>query len=173
MDSEPELKAMKTVYDALSKLDEDAKRRVIDWVIGKFSLSRSKQKTDRVTMGLQPNSDAGETNLASPSSVADLFAKTNPKYESDKVLVVAAYLQEVKGSGELTGREINKELIHLGHGVKNITAAINSLKNKKPALMIQTRKEGKSQQAQKKYKVTTEGFVAVKRMINPAEPDEE
>src|SRR3989344_8061150 len=126
VDGEPELKVMKTVYDALSELDEDAKRRVIDWVIGKFALGRSKQKADRGVIGLQPSSDSAETNLASFTSVAELFAKTSPKNESDKVLVVAAYLQEVKGSAELTGREVNKELVHLGHGAKNITAAINS-----------------------------------------------
>lgn len=173
MDGEPELKAMKAVYDALNELDEDAKRRVIDWVIGKFSLGRSKQKSDRVTVGLQQNIDAEEIRLTSFSSVADLFAETNPKSASEKVLVVAGYLQEVKGVAELTGREINKELIHLGHGVKNITAAINSLMNKKPKLMIQTRKEGKSKQAQKKYKVTTEGFAAAKRMIDSVDSDEE
>ena len=173
VNGEPELKAMKTVYDALSELDEDAKRRVIDWVIGKFALGRSKQRTDRGVIGLQPSSDTGETNLASFLSVADLFAKTSPKNESDKVLVVASYLQEAKNLSELTGREINKELTHLGHGIKNITAAINSLMNKKPKLMIQTRKEGKSQQAQKKYKVTTEGLAAAKRLIGSIEADEE
>lgn len=173
MEGEPELKAMKTVYDALSELDEDTKRRVIDWVIGKFSLSRSKQKADRSTIGIQTVSGTGETNLASFSSVADLFAMANPKSEADKVLVVASYLQEAKNLSELTGREVNKELIHLGHGVKNITAAINSLMNKKPKLMIQTRKEGKTKQAQKKYKVTTEGLAAARKMIGSTEPDEE
>ena len=173
MDGEPELKAMKVVYDALSALDEDAKRRVMDWAIGKFSLGRPKQKADRGTTSLQTSSDSEGMELASFASVADLFARANPKGESDKALVVAAYIQEVKGIAEPTGRAINRELVHLGHGVKNITAAINSLKNKKPKLMIQTRKEGKAQQAQKKYKVTTEGFMAVKRMINPVEPDEE
>lgn len=172
MEDEPELKAMKTVYDALNELDEDAKRRVIDWVIGKFALGRSKQKADRGAIGIQPVSGTGETSLASFSSVADLFAMTSPKNESDKVLVVASYLQEAKNLSELTGREVNKELTHLGHGVKNITAAINSLKNKKPALMIQTHKGGKSQQAQKKYKVTTEGLAAARKMISSMEPDE-
>lgn len=173
MEGEPELKAMKAVYDALSELDEDAKKRVIDWVIGKFALGRSKQKADRGAIGIQPISGTGETNLASFSSVADLFAMTNPKSEADKVLVVASYLQEAKNLSELTGREVNKELTHLGHGVKNITAAINTLMNKKPKLMIQTRKEGKTKQAQKKYKVTTEGLAAAQKMIGSTEPDGE
>ena len=87
--------------------------------------------------------------------------------------MVASYLQEAKNLSELTGREINKELTHLGHGIKNITAAINSLMNKKPKLMIQTHKAGKAKQAQKKYKVTTEGLAAARKMISSMEPDEE
>ena len=173
MDGEPELKAMNVVYDALSKLDEDAKKRVIDWVIGKFSLGRPKQRTDRGPTGFQPGLDGEEIMLGSFSSVADLFAKVSPKSEADKVLVVAAFLQETRAVAELTGREIHKELVHLGHGVGNITAAINTLMNKKPKLMIQTRKEGKTKQAQKKYKVTTEGFVAAKSMIGSMGYDEE
>ena len=82
--------------------------------------------------------------------------------------MVAAYLQNKGGEKELTSREINKELKNLGHGVGNITNAISSLSVKKPSLMIQTRKEGRSKQAQKKYKVTTEGFEAVKRLISQA-----
>ncbi len=173
VDGEPELKAMKAVYDALVELDEDAKRRVVDWVIGKFSLGRSKQRTGRGTTGTQLGTDTDEIELSSFPSVADLFANASPKSGSDKVLIVAGYLQEAKKVAELTGREINKELIHLGHGVKNITAAISSLINKKPKLMIQTHKGGKTKQAQKKYKVTTEGFATAKRMINPVGPENE
>ena len=39
----------------------------------------------------------------------------------------------------------------------------NRLRN--PKLMIQTRKEGKTRQAQKKYKVTHEGMSAAKKMF--------
>ena len=56
----------------------------------------------------------------------------------------------------------------MGHRVTNITVAINSLMNRKPQLMIQTRKEGTSQQAHKKYKVSAEGLNAVKKMISVA-----
>jgi len=74
-------------------------------------------------------------------------------------------LQEKNSDQELTGREINSELNHLGHGVGNITNAISSLINRKPSLMIQTRKAGKTKQAQKRYKITHEGMKQVKEMI--------
>jgi hypothetical protein len=39
--------------------------------------------------------------------------------------------------------------------------------------MIQIRKEGKTKQAQKKYKVTNEGFAAAKKMIVSTEHGKE
>jgi hypothetical protein len=159
-----EIKAMNDVYAALKNLEDDARRRVIEWASGRFALTKSKikeeQKIEEPTESLKR-----DIKLISFESVADVFAKANPKNEPEKVLIVGAYLQEVKSRSELTGREINRELNHLGHRVGNITAAINSLIKKKPRLMIQTRKEGTTQQAQKKYKVTTEGVAAAKKMI--------
>ena len=48
-------------------------------------------------------------------------------------------------------------LKNLGHGVGNITRAFDTLRASKPALTVQTRKEGSSKQARKKFRVTTEG----------------
>jgi hypothetical protein len=173
MDFEPELKAMNDVYDALKNLEDEAKKRVIDWVIGKLSLGQQKRKLAGVPEETSEDFGAEIVKITSFKSVADLFAKTNLKTDADKVLIIAAYLQETKNVDELSGREINKELHHLGHGVSNITAAITSLMNKKPQLMIQTRKEGKSKQAQKKYKVTAEGFASAKKMIISTGQDKE
>ena len=173
MEFEPELKAMNDVYDALKNLEDEAKKRVIDWVIGKLSLGQQKRKLAGVPEETSEDFGAKIVEITSFKSVADLFAKTNLKTDADKVLIIAAYLQETKNVGELSGREINKELHHLGHGVSNITAAITSLMNKKPQLMIQTRKEGKTKQAQKKYKVTAEGFASAKKMIISTGQDKE
>ena len=38
MDFEPELKAMNDVYSALKDLEDEAKQRVIQWVVSKFAL---------------------------------------------------------------------------------------------------------------------------------------
>ena len=173
MGFEPELKAMNDVYDALKDLENDAKKRVIDWIIGKFSLGQQKRKLAGASEETSEESGARRVEFASFKSVADLFANATPKTDADKVLIVATYLQETKNVDELAGREINKELHHLGHGVGNITATITSLMNKKPQLMIQIRKEGKTKQAQKKYKVTNEGFVAAKKMIGSTEQGKE
>lgn len=173
MDFEPELKAMNDVHNALKNLEDEAKQRVIQWVVGKFALTTPIKNLIDSEQELDDGGIISDKDLSSFESVADVFAHAKVKTEADKVLVVGAYLQQKKGVSELTGREINKELNHLGHGVKNITVAINSLMKSKPQLMIQTRKEGKSKQAQKKYKVTTEGFSAANKMITAGDNSSE
>lgn len=164
MELEPELKAMNEVYSAIKELEDDAKQRVLNWALGKFSLKKH---------GLpKAMADDQSLDITSFESVADIFAKASPQSEADKVLVVAAYLQKKNTVEELVSREINNELKNLGYPVSNITAAIGSLINRKPKLMIQTRKGGTTQQAQKKYKVTNEGFIAVQKMISPADGSE-
>jgi hypothetical protein len=161
---EPELKAMNEVYSAIKDLEDDAKQRVLNWALGKFSLKKR----------VLPNmSEGGQSlDIISFESVADIFAKASPQSEADKVLVVAAYLQKKNAVEELVSREINNELKNLGHPMSNITTAVGTLINRKPKLMIQTRKGGTTQQAQKKYKVTNEGFMAVQKMISSADEGE-
>ena len=168
MNIDPELRAMITVYEALKDLDDQAKVRVIEWVSGKLELEDAKR--------FYPENDWGpegagheERGLMDFGSIADAFAIANPKNTADKALVVAAYLQASKGGIDVSGREINKELTQMGHGVHNITRAVEALIKKKPQFLIQTRKEGKTKKAQKKYRVTNEGFTFVKRLINRVE----
>lgn len=164
---EPELRAMITVYEALQGLDNDAKVRVIDWVLSKFELRNSKGFFPVEQESGLPGTE--KKGLMDFGTVADLFAVANPKNTADKAIVVAAYLQISKGGADISGREINKELTQMGHGVQNITRAVEPLIRKKPQLLIQTRKEGKTKQAQKKYRVTNEGFAFVKSLVNRAE----
>jgi DNA-binding PadR family transcriptional regulator len=53
--------------------------------------------------------------------------------------------------------------------VSNITTALSSLIERKPQLVIQTRKSGNSKQARKRYRLTDAGIRAVERMISGGE----
>jgi hypothetical protein len=53
----------------------------------------------------------------------------------------------------------------LGHGLINITAALDDLREAKPALVLQVGKSGKSRQARKTYKLTIAGIKSVEEMI--------
>ena len=160
---ETELKAMNEVYQVLQGLEPEAQQRIINWVLEKLSLTTSpvSQKAGQQSFVQE---QAREISFESFDTLADVFAAVTATTEPDKVLIAASYLQS-KSDSDLTGREINKNLNHLGHGVGNITNAISSLINRAPKLMIQTRKEGKTKQAQKKYKVTVEGINAAKKML--------
>lgn len=163
MNMEPELKAMSDVYQVLKDLKPEAQQRIINWVLEKFSLS-TVSSSQIPTQKSFTQEQIMEMGFESFNTLADVFVKITPANDPEKVLIAASYLQS-KSDSDLTGREINKELNHLGHGVGNITNAISSLINRNPRLMIQTRKEGKTKQAQKKYKVTVEGINAAKKMF--------
>lgn len=170
MDLEPEIEVMNEIYRSLKGLDENARQRVIKWIVDKYSITLIKHE--------EADSEKTRRRIFAPyfeiksfKSVTDIFSKARPKNDIEKVLIISAYLQETKLGSELTGREINKNLNLLGHGVRNITSTIGSLMHRKPQLMIQTRKEGKTRQAQKKYKVTAEGLALVTKMVNEEDYD--
>ena len=99
-------------------------------------------------------------------SLAELHDSAQPKSNADKALVAGYWLQVCQGSESFDGFSANKDLKNLGHGIGNITIAINSLRRQKPALVLQLKKSGTSKQARKTYKVTVAGIMAVKAMIN-------
>jgi len=169
MEQDAELEVMGTVHSALMKLaDNEARQRVLDWVASKLSLSVHRAKTEEKVAASPDAQQSGAVNLSSFDTMADLFAALSPERDKEKALLAAAFLQGKSGETELTGHEINVELKHLGHGLNNVTDAINQLMARSPKLMMQVRKEGKTQQAKKKYKVTVEGFRYVQQMLNPS-----
>jgi hypothetical protein len=99
------------------------------------------------------------------ADLASLCDLARPDTDAERALVAGYWLQCTQGQTEFTAQAVNDELKNLGHGVSNITNAFSSLKDQKPALVIQVRKDGTSQQARKKYRVTAEGKKAVDLMV--------
>ena len=71
----------------------------------------------------------------------------------------------MQGEADFDAQSVNTKLKHLGHGVGNITQALDVLKDRRPQLIVQLRKSGTTKQARKKYKVTTAGKSAVEAML--------
>jgi len=82
------------------------------------------------------------------------------------VLVVAYWKQAIEGAESFEAFPVSKELKHMGHGVANITRALDVLIKSSPKLVLQVAKSGKSQQARKRYKVTREGIRRVQGMVS-------
>ena len=157
----PELKAMAEIEAALKDLPDEECGRVMQWAASRFrGLGKPAVKT---------GSDNGDSETAKDltkyGSLAEFYDAGAPETETDRALVAAYWFQFREGVADVEAQRVNTELKHLGHGVSNITRALDELKSQKPALIIQTRKTGTTKQARKKYKVTGEGKKAVERMI--------
>jgi hypothetical protein len=82
-----------------------------------------------------------------------------------EVLTICFWLQEVQGQPDFVAQKVNEELKHQGHAVSNITDAFSKLMRKVPAPVRQTRKEGTSAQARKRYALTEAGKRQVLELI--------
>ena len=101
-------------------------------------------------------------------TIENLFLGANVTTVASRILLAAAYLQEKLNYKEVSSFDINSRLKKLGYGISNITTAINGLLSKKPPLMKQTKKEGSSKQAKRKFVVTEEGLEAAKTFLRSA-----
>lgn len=172
MEKDPELEAIRAALDALTPLEDEAKERVWAYIGRRLDLVVSPAARKASAVG----DAAAEDEAASPNppgssggsrfeALGELFAAAQPKTNGQKALIVGYWLQVKNGLADLTGQAVNGELKQLGHGVGNITNALEELKNTKPALAIQLRKSGTSKQARKKYKITEAGIKAVEEML--------
>jgi hypothetical protein len=163
---------MRTSHDALKDLPLDAIERSIQWLAATFGiaggvspLAGHSQPLQRTKLSAVPAIHEMEF-----ADLPSLFSAARPEVQSDKALVVAYWLQKIKNSEDLDSQQINSELKHLGHGVPNITRALDYLIGARPALLIQTRKDGTAKQARKRYKLTNEGKNRVLSLL--AQPQE-
>jgi hypothetical protein len=159
-----EFEAIRAIYAALDPLDENARARVMNYIRSRFDLA-PKTAVEGATNEESTGRDSAENRGF--STFAELFdAAHHPQGASNKALLAGYWLQVCQGQSDFDGQSANKELKNLGEGITNITIAMNSLKDQRPALAIQLRKSGKSQQARKTYKITIAGITAVETMIN-------
>ncbi len=155
-----EVAAMQSVATALTNLDEGARNRVLTWANDKFKFERSPSRA------IPQQLDYADAPSAPSAfgSLAELFDAAGPETEKDKALVAAFW--EANGDGAtFSAQSLNTQLKHLGHGVGNITRALSLLADEKPALVLQIRKSGNSQQARKLFKLTEAGRKRIAAMI--------
>ena len=121
-----------TIRQALLGLPDDAaKGRVWRWAGDVIGMNQP----------VSPSSAGGSP--TSGDSVADLIDRAQPENRSDRILVVASWLEASTGGTDWTSQALNDELKQLGEGVPNITDALSALIAKKPSLVRQTRKTGR------------------------------
>jgi hypothetical protein len=164
-----DIKALEAVLKAVSGLEPSDQERVLRWAAEKLGTKLHGSGAHK-SAGQGPQDSGGE-GLIQFESLADAIGAAGAKTDSTRALVAAAYLSKKKNQPEVTGFEINSELKNIGHGIGNITEAIDALKAKKPQWVVQTRKEGSARQARKRYKVTTAGYAQVATMLSGGASD--
>jgi hypothetical protein len=70
-------------------------------------------------------------------SFAELFEATDSKTDKDRALVAAYWAQICQGQANFPAQTLNASLKDLGHGLSNVTVALDALKDEKPALILQ------------------------------------
>ena len=160
---DPELNVLSTISSLLVDLPEESQTRIVTWITSRFGAPGALTMLPRRGEGADPADQGREF-----SDVATLFVAANPSTGSEKALTVGFWLQECLHHEEWEGFAINSELKHLGHGLKNVTDALNALIDHRPQLVVQLRKSGKTKQARKRYKLTGEGVRKVRQMVSSA-----
>ena len=166
-DAMAELDATRKVYETLKPLSPDAQERVLHHISGLLKMGGGTRRQDEMNE-VQEAADIEREEKEAPkfSTFADLFDAAEPKTQAQRALVAGYWLQVCQESESFDGFSANKVLKQLGHGLDNVTIAINALKKEKPALALQIGKSGKTQQARKTYKLAIAGIKSVEAMIN-------
>lgn len=161
-----EIGAMQKVAEALAGLEADATRRVLRWANDHFLAGKGASSFADDPDPVESKNQAADVGPGGFAGVEDLYDAASPTTDADKALVIGYWFQFRESLAEFDSQKVNSQLKHMGHGVTNITSAFTSLKEQKPALVMQTKKAGTSQQARKRYKLTSAGKQAVEAMLN-------
>lgn len=167
-----EFNAIKSVHDALAPLEKDGRARVLAYIASLLGIDVKAVGAKQAFNGedLADETEEAEADVTAQQATsfftfAELYDAAGPKTNSERALVVGYWLQVCREAEHFTAAAANKELTHLGHKVANITAAIDDLKRQNPALALQLKKSGSSQQARKTYKISHAGVKRVEEMI--------
>jgi hypothetical protein len=172
-DTDVEIEAMGTVSKALSGLEKEARGRVIRWVAERYGISvtatkpraSAREQADEHDEFDEDDDEAETGGNHEYSHFAELYDASGAATHGDGMLVAAYWVQILRGQESFGSLELNKLLKDLGHGVTGTSKVMSILIAKKPSLILQLKKSGKTQQARKTYKLTDSGRKVVEQMI--------
>lgn len=162
-DIDKETKAIGEIAGIIGELGEDQRGRVIRYIVERFNIAGGLREVKLPAGAI--HGESSRDDAAWFEDFASLVDAAKPETDSMRALVAGYWLQVCKGGPSFDAQTANTELKHLGHPSSNITMALGSLINQKPALALQLRKSGNSKQARKSYKVTEAGIRKVKAML--------
>jgi hypothetical protein len=177
--SDREIEAMSQVATALDNLTEDARARVLRWAADRYGsptvtaiLGRNSAaaRDDGLSEDKLPRAaEAREAAERTFEDFVDLFDAVDPKSDVDKALTGAYWLQVISKQDSWQSLRVNNLLKDMGHGVTNVTSALRTAQERKPALVRQVHKNGRAPQSWKTYKLTTSGVSHIRRRLGLAQ----
>lgn len=156
-----EFETMRVLEKAVLQHEDEPekKARVVQWFVSRFGEGLERSRAQLAAM--PPQAGVGDTY----ATFAELFDAASPTTERDKALIAAFWMQVIQTQPSFASQSLNSELKDLGHGIGNITEALNQLKDERPALALQLKKSGLTKQARKTYKLTQEGIRRAQMML--------
>lgn len=164
-----EMAALQQLEGVLGVLPVDSVERVLRWYGESRGVARAGRDVEDSSGGAATLRSRGTDTR---SNLSDLFDRANPQTAPERALIVSYWLQMVQGVGEFDSQRVNTELKNLGFPSSNITADFTKLGNRTPSEARQVRKEGRSNQARKKYRLTREGIRRAQTMIGVETDDQ-
>lgn len=152
---DPEIESMAKISAALLLLEDEAARaRVLKWASERFGLTPA----TTLSRGAQVFNQTPPTNpvKAGGSEFHDFIDSFEMKSGLDRILVVGYWFQAIQGEETIGSYQINGELKNLGYPSTNISRDMVTLTARR--LVLQVRKEGSSQQARKRFRLTRKGL---------------
>jgi hypothetical protein len=161
---EAEIAAMAAVSQALRGLGDDERRRVLEWAGMRFIVPN--RMTPAVAGGLILPALVDQTD-AGPifEHFAELVNRARPRTDVERALTASYWVQEHEGKRGFVSTEVNERLRETSAPIAHMADAMAALQSRRPALVIQIRKSGRTRQARKTYQVTTEGVAAVRAAV--------
>jgi hypothetical protein len=160
MNVDTEIEAMSAIAKSLEGLEETARKRVLSWAAGRYGLASA---ATAHSGGRTIEHPEGEH--TSYPDFASLFDAASPTTRQDKALVGGYWFQIEQNQADFESQSVNNELKNLGHALIGINKDMDGLIRRKPNLVLQVQKSGKSKQARKRYRLTKPGIDRVNAML--------
>lgn len=98
-DEDKELKAMGAVIEALTPLEDDARNRVVDYVMQRMKLTLAAPAPSGLQISYEKGSDFAPPR-GQPTDIRSLTAEKQPRSANEMVALVAYYLSELAAPDE-------------------------------------------------------------------------
>ncbi len=193
---DPEIIALNKVFTTFRTLENGQRRRIVKWLKKKYAIEKIRFPIKRQHSALPKTVHENVQHPAIPNqkplaametkkragrprkkriyeydTALDAFSKAKVESAADKVILMAALLQERFNFKEIGTYDINFRLKRINQPIKNISNTINEILNMDPPILAEIRKKkdeedlSSSKYSRKRFRVTQQGLRFANRLL--------